>query len=204
MLTLLIATHNEGKKREFTELFSGLGLHLVSLKDLQISAVVPEVGVTYLENAMIKARRYAELSGLLTLADDSGLEVDALNGEPGVYSARFGGVNSDAERYEKLLELLEGVPENERTARFRCVIALCQPDGSEQWVEGLCDGRITTAPRGDNGFGYDPVFWVQEAGMTMAELPGDVKNQISHRAKAASKMRELLEPIVAQHCRTQT
>lgn len=197
MLTLLVATHNEGKKREFLELLKGLDLTLVSLNDLGITTEVPETGSTFLENAMQKARGYARLSRMLTMADDSGLEVDALCGEPGVYSARFGGAVSDLQRCQLLLARMQGVPEALRTARFRCVIALCRPEGCEQWTEGVCEGRITTEPQGENGFGYDPIFYLPEEKMTMAELPPEQKNRISHRARAAAGLRVLLEQIIA-------
>lgn len=192
---LLIATHNEGKKREFADMFAGLDVTLLSLDDVGITTTIAENGATYLENALSKAAGYARLSQILTLADDSGLEVDFLHGEPGVYSARYGGELSDAARCELLLSKLAGVPCPKRTARFRCVLALCWPDGRQAWTEGSCEGYITTEPRGSNGFGYDPIFWVCEAGMTMAELPADEKNRISHRAQAARKMRELLAAL---------
>lgn len=192
-MRLLIATHNEGKKREYEELLAGAGVELVSLSDVGIHQSVPEEGDTYAENALLKARGYAALSGMLTLADDSGIEVDALGGAPGVRTARYAGEEaSDAERNALLLRRIEGVPDPERTARFRCVIALAWPDGRTAVVEGVVEGRIALEPRGEHGFGYDPIFFVPEYGRTMAELPEEVKNRISHRARAAAAAAELL------------
>ncbi len=190
---LLIATRNPGKVAEYAEILSDLGYRLVSLKDVGITSEVAETGNTYAENALLKARRYATASGLITLADDSGLEVDALAGAPGVYSARYAGPEaSDEERYRKLLAQLEGVPDSQRTARFRCVIAIVWPDGREVVVEGTCEGCIAHQPRGNYGFGYDPIFYLPKLGKTMAEIPPKVKNQISHRAQAARRAREWL------------
>jgi len=192
-MRLLIATHNEGKKREYEELLAGAGVELASLSDVGIHQSVPEEGDTYAENALLKARGYAALSGMLTLADDSGIEVDALGGAPGVRTARYAGEEaSDAERNALLLRNIEGVPNAERTARFRCVIALAWPDGRTAVVEGVVEGRIALEPRGEHGFGYDPIFFVPEYGRTMAELPEEVKNRISHRARAAAAAAELL------------
>ena len=193
-MNLLIATRNQGKKVEYAEILGDLSLELVTLDELGIDTEVDETGSTYVENALLKARGYAQQAQTLTLADDSGLEVDALGGEPGVQSARYGGAGaSDEDRYRLLLQHLAGVPEEERTARFRCVIALVWPDGREELVEGTCEGRITQEPRGNHGFGYDPVFFVPEYGRTMAELPPEIKNRISHRARAAQKARAILE-----------
>lgn len=192
-MKLLIATHNQGKKKEYEVLLAGLPVELVNLSDLGIAEAVEENGETYAENAQLKARNYASKSGLLTLADDSGLEVDYLNGEPGVRSARYdGGQGTDEDRYQLLLEKLDGVPEKQRTARFRCVIALAWPDGRTELTEGTIEGRITFKPQGRYGFGYDPVFYVPQYGRTMADLPPEVKNRISHRARAASAARDLL------------
>ena len=192
-MKLLIATHNQGKKREFAALFAGLDLELVTLDEVGIHWAVVEDGADYATNALRKARGYADATGLLTLADDSGLEVDALGGAPGVHTARYGGEGlSDGERYLLLLRQLEGVPEAERTARFRCIIALAWPDGRAELVEGTCEGYIAREPRGKGGFGYDPVFYVPEYGCTMAELPAEIKNRISHRARAAAAARIVL------------
>lgn len=196
-MKLLIATHNQGKKREYARLLCGLGLELTTLNEVGIHTDVVEDGATYSENALLKARTYAALSGMLTLADDSGLEVDALGGAPGVHTARYAGAGADdRQRYSLLLHNLQGVPDAERTARFRCVIALAWPNGRTAVVEGTCEGRIAHEPRGANGFGYDPVFFVPEHDCTMAELPEEVKNRISHRARAAEAARALLAPSV--------
>lgn len=193
-MQLLIATHNRGKMREYRQLLKGLSLNLLSLDDVGIKEDVPETGKTYADNALLKARAYAQQSGILTLADDSGLEVDALDGEPGPLSARYAGEGAtDADRIDYLLGKLATVPPTRRTARFRCVIALVWPSGREQLVEGTCEGRITKAPRGEQGFGYDPVFLVADDTRTMAELSAEEKNAISHRARAAAKARALLE-----------
>ncbi len=194
MLTkLLIATHNPGKLREYSALLFGLPLELVSPDELGLDLDVVESGDTYSENAALKASAYAQASGLLTLADDSGLEVDALDGAPGVRSARYA-LGDDANRVQALLRALAGVGagEGERAARFRCVIALASPDGRSWSVEGQCAGRIIDTPQGSGGFGYDPVFYLPGYGCTMAELPEDEKNRISHRARAAQAVRPIL------------
>ena len=192
-MKLLIATRNKGKKAEYAHILCDLGTELLSLADLAVDTVIEEIGKTYAENALLKARSYAADTGLVTLADDSGLDVDALDGAPGIYSARYAGKGaSDRDRYQLLLRNLEGVPDERRTARFRCAIALVWPDGREVVVEGVCEGCIAHEPRGENGFGYDPVFFVPGYECTMAELPPEVKNRISHRACAAVKAREIL------------
>jgi len=192
MVKLLIATRNPGKLQEYRALLTGLPVVLTFLIEEGIRLEVQEVRKSYAENARLKATAYAKTSGLLTLADDSGLEVDALGGEPGLRSARYGGEASDEERYRLLLKKLEGVPWERRTARFRCVIAIATPGGKVQMAEGVCEGLIACEPKGEYGFGYDPVFYVPEYGKTMAELPPSVKNKISHRAQAARIAREIL------------
>ncbi len=193
-MRLLIATGNAGKKREFARLLATLPVEVVGLDDLGLANDVEESGATFAENALLKARAYAARSGLLTLADDSGLEVDALGGAPGVQSARYGGpCLDDRGRYELLLANLRAVPDERRTARFRCTIALVAPNGREATAEGACEGRIVHAPRGEHGFGYDPVFWVNNEGCTMAELPPERKNVISHRAVAARQALHILQ-----------
>ena len=185
---LLIATRNEGKMRELRQLLGGVPHEIASLDDLGIADEIEETGATFEENAALKAEGYSQLSGLLTLADDSGLEVDALGGAPGVRSARYAGADaSDADRVSLLLKNLEGTGADDRTARFRCVIAISAPGERTRLYSGVCEGRITAEPRGDNGFGYDPVFDFPELGMTMAELPSERKNAVSHRARAAKK-----------------
>ncbi len=198
-MRLLVATRNAGKRREYQELLAGLGLLLVTLDELGIDHEVDETGATFCENAVLKAEGYAVSSGLPTLADDSGLEVDALGGAPGVRSARFGGpaAAGDAGRYRLLLEALRGVPDGRRTARFRCVIAVAWPGGAIDLAEGTCEGSIGWQPRGTCGFGYDPVFVLAGRRETMAELPPEEKNRISHRARAATALRPLLERRLA-------
>ena len=185
---LLIATHNAGKLRELAELLGGIPYQLVSLSDVGIVEDVEETGQTFEENAALKAETYRDLSGLPTLADDSGLEVDALDGEPGVRSARYAGEDAtDADRVALLLRNLADAPSEERTARFRCVIAVAASGQRTRLYDGACEGLIVNEPRGDNGFGYDPVFLVSGEGLTMAELPSERKNAVSHRAVAARK-----------------
>lgn len=193
MTRLLIATTNQGKLREYAAIFADLPLELCSLRDLGISDDVEETGATFAENAQLKAVYYRERSGLATLADDSGLEVVALNGEPGVRSHRYAGPDaSDAERNALVLKKLEGVPFHARLARFVSVIALIGPDGVLELVEGVLPGVIEQEPRGSGGFGYDPIFYVLDEDKTLAEIPIERKNQISHRARAAEAAREVL------------
>jgi XTP/dITP diphosphohydrolase len=190
---LLLATNNQGKAREYRNLLRGIPCRLVTLADEGITTDVPETGKTFEENARLKATILARESGLLTLADDSGLEIDALGGEPGVFSARHAGENaSDADRVSFLLARLRNVPEDKRTARFHCVIAIVSPEGKVEICSGECRGVITTFPRGDNGFGYDPIFYLPELGRTMAELSAEEKNKVSHRARAAVKAKKVL------------
>jgi XTP/dITP diphosphohydrolase len=189
-MRLLIASTNRGKVREYAEILNGLNCELVGLGDVGITIDVEETGSTYAENAELKARAYSTASGLLTLADDSGIEVDALNGRPGLHSARY--APDSPARIRKLLQEMAGLPDDRRTARFQCAIALAWPDGRIQTVSGACEGRIAHEPRGTNGFGFDPIFLVEASAKTMAELPEEVKNTISHRARAAQKARAIL------------
>ena len=200
-MRLLLATHNRGKRREWRALLAGLDVDLLLPDDLGLDAEVEETGETYIDNALLKARTLAAASGWPTLADDSGLEVDALEGAPGVRSARYQ-LGSDEVRYRALLKALEGVPEAERGARFRCIAAFVLPAGAEgegatgarEFItEGVCEGVIGLAPQGEQGFGYDPVFFLPERDITMAELPTEEKNRLSHRARAAQKMRGVWE-----------
>ncbi len=196
---LLIATRNPGKLREYRALLADLSLEIVDLDQVGIREQIPETGETFAENAIQKATTYARWSGLWTWADDSGLEVDALGGEPGVRSARYAGPNAtDADRYRLLLERMADVPPGRRTARFRCVIAIATPEGRVETAEGSCEGEIALAPRGSHGFGYDPVFYLPTHGCTMAELPPEEKNRISHRARAAQAARQILERLLAE------
>ena len=194
---LLIATRNPGKLREYEQLLAGLPLSLTYLDREGITHEVEEMGETFTENAVRKAQEYARLSGFLTLADDSGLEVDALGGEPGVHSARYAGQEADdKDRYQLLLQRMQGIPWEERGARFRCVIAVAEPEGETHTAEGTCEGVIAFAPQGDYGFGYDPIFYLPEHDKTMAQLPPEFKNRISHRARAAQEIRDILEGIL--------
>jgi XTP/dITP diphosphohydrolase len=194
MIKLLIATHNPGKTREYHKLLAGLPLELTNLTKEGLDMEVAETGESFAENARLKATAYARASDLVTLADDSGLEVDALGGEPGIRSARYAGSGAnDEDRYQLLLEKMKDVPWEERTARFRCVIAVATPGGKVRTAEGTCEGIIAFAPQGEHGFGYDPVFYLSEYGKTMAELPPEAKNRISHRARAAQGARKILE-----------
>jgi XTP/dITP diphosphohydrolase len=199
MKKLLIATNNPGKLAEYRELLAGLPVRLTSPADEGIDLDVEESGSSFQENAVLKARAFAEISGLPTLADDSGLEVMALDGAPGIHTSRYAGSDaSDADRYRKLLKNLAGVAWERRQARFRCVIAIATPQGALATVQGTVTGRIAFEPRGESGFGYDPVFYLPSHGKTMAELPNGIKNQISHRADAARKaipvLRRMLDP----------
>jgi len=193
---LLIATNNRGKLREYAGLLGGLPFQLVTLAEAGIAADIQETGSTMAENAVQKATAYARLSGLTTLADDSGLEVDALGGEPGPLSRRYAGENvSDRERNEYLLGKLQGIPWEKRGGRFRCVIAIATPGGKVETCEGVCEGIIALDSKGEGGFGYDPIFQLPEPGRRMAELTLEEKNRISHRARAAEKARAILQRL---------
>ena len=196
---LLLATNNPGKAAEYRALLQGCGWELATPRDLGLHLEVEEAGGDYAENARIKAEAFAKASGLLALADDSGIEVDALGGAPGPLSARFGGDDiSDAQRVALLLERLKGVPPERRSARFRCLIAVAWPEGKVSFFEGQCEGRIAEEPRGEGGFGYDPVFLLPERGLTIAELPPEEKNAVSHRGRAARQARALLEGLIRE------
>jgi XTP/dITP diphosphohydrolase len=196
-LKLLIASANKGKVGEYRALLDGVDCELLSMADAGLDGGVEETGTTYEENARLKAGTCAQRSGLLTLADDSGLEVDALWGEPGIRSARYAGEKAtDSERVAHLLAKLKDVPEEQRGARFVCVIAIATPEGEVTFCNGECRGSVVTEPRGAKGFGYDPAFLVPEFGVTMAELPPEVKNRISHRGRAAAAAREVLRRFI--------
>ena len=198
---LVIGTNNPGKLREFRELLDGCGFELVTPGDLGVDFGPDETGTTFDENARIKAVAAMEATGLLALADDSGLEVDHLGGRPGIFSARYAGGDrtdpalTDEDRVQIVLREMRGVPDEQRAARFRCVIAIAAPDGSVQTVDGVFEGRLAHETRGTNGFGYDPIFIVPELNVTSAELPPDEKNAMSHRGQAALKAREILRQI---------
>jgi XTP/dITP diphosphohydrolase len=197
-ITLVIATGNRGKFREIASLLQGLDALLVPLDRAGLAEVPPEGGESFQENARRKAEFVARATGRLALADDSGLEVDALGGQPGVLSARFGGPGkSDADRNRLVLGALEAIPIEKRTARFRCVVAIADPNGLVSVVDGSCEGRIAFEPRGNQGFGYDPIFEIPSLGRTLAEVGSGVKNRLSHRAQAIAKARTILEGLVS-------
>lgn len=197
---LLVATHNMGKLAEYEEMLADLRVEWLTLDDAGITFEAPETAETFAEIAVHKAQIYAEMSGLLTLADDSGLEVDALDGRPGVRTARYGGEGLSAvERYQLLLRNLSDVPWSRRAARFRCAIALAAPDGQLLGeAEGVCEGVIALEPSGGGGFGYDPVFYLPDRGVTMAELPSAEKHRISHRGRALAAISPLLHQVLRQ------
>jgi XTP/dITP diphosphohydrolase len=196
MLTLLIASSNHGKISEIKDFLEGLEINAIGLSDLAAAYAVPEeTGSTFEENAIIKAEYYFNKTGLLTLADDSGLEVDAIDGRPGVCSARYGGSGiSSTGQINLLLGELRDVPEARRTARFICAIALIGPN-VRRIFEGRCEGRITSEPRGDKGFGYDPIFLAPESGKSFAELEREEKTALSHRGMALRKCRNYLNDL---------
>ena len=197
MPKLLLATKNAAKVREYLLPLQGIPYDIVTLSDVGIDVVVRETGETMEENASIKAEAYASASNLTALADDSGLEVDALGGEPGALSARYAGEGiSDRERLDFLLSKLSHVPWEQRAARFRCVIAIATLKGAVELCQGECQGIIAFEPRGEGGFGYDPIFFLPELCKTMAELTIEEKNEISHRGKAARRARQILERYI--------
>lgn len=196
MAKLLLATTNRGKISEYRSLLGGLPFELVTPDELGIDIAVEENCPSYEENASIKANGYAMASRVTALADDSGLEVDVLSGEPGIRSARAAGETAgDKDRIEHLLARLKGVPLEKRTAHFKCVIAIATPEGRTELCHGECAGLIALKPSGGNGFGYDPVFYLSEYKKTMAELPQEMKNKISHRGKASREAYRILEKI---------
>ena len=197
-LTLLMATKNPGKVRELAALLKDIGVNLLSLTDFPKMPDIPEEGATFAENAAFKAQEVARLTGLVALADDSGLEVAALNGRPGVFSARYARDRTapfpptDEDNWRKLLDEMQNVPWERRQARFVCDIALALPDGRLFRAHGECPGYIALKPEGDQGFGYDPVFWLPEYGATVASVGLEIKNRISHRARALSELKKLI------------
>ena len=193
---ILVATNNTGKLREFKKILLSPGISILSPLDEDISLDVEETGTTLKDNALIKALAFSKLTDHVTLADDSGLFVDALDGDPGVRSARYAGNNAtDHERNQKLLDNLQNVPIEKRTARFKCVIALVDEGGNTSYFSGTCTGSIATESRGSQGFGYDPIFIVDGYNKTMAELTKDEKNTVSHRAKASRSLMQHIETI---------
>ncbi|MDD5558781.1 RdgB/HAM1 family non-canonical purine NTP pyrophosphatase [Candidatus Methylomirabilis sp.] len=198
-MQLVLATANEGKFREIANILSDLRISFLSIASLGGHIPPVESGATYAENAATKAKAAAELSGYWALADDSGLEVEALGGQPGVHSNRYlGPTATDRERNQRILELLTGIPRSWRGASFQCVVAVAGPGGELTLFHGSCQGIIAEAPNGDGGFGYDPIFIVPEYGVTMASLPPDAKNRISHRARALEKAKPLLRRFVCR------
>ena len=191
---MIFATGNENKMKEIREILGALPLEILSMKEAGVSADIVEDGKTFEENAQIKARAICKLAGEMVLADDSGLEIDYLNKEPGIYSARYMGEDTSYHiKNKSLIDRLEGVPDEKRTARFVCAIAAVFPDGKELVVRGTVEGIIGYEEKGENGFGYDPIFYLPERGCTTAELPPEEKNSISHRGNALRLMKELLE-----------
>lgn len=194
MRKLIFATGNQGKLKEIREIMADLEVEVLSMKEAGVETEIEENGITFEENAIIKARAVGKLTGELTLADDSGLEIDYLNKEPGVYSARYMGEDTSYRiKNASLIKRLEGVPMEQRTARFVCVIAAVFPDGRVETVRGTIEGVIGYEERGENGFGYDPIFYVPELNCSTAELTPEQKNEISHRGKALRKMKEILK-----------
>jgi XTP/dITP diphosphohydrolase len=199
-MELLIATTNAGKRAEIEQAFKELPVKIVPLDRLGTWPQVSEDGKTFEDNALKKARALAECAGYLTLADDSGLEVDALDGAPGIYSARYSGEDgNDQKNNDKLLAVLKDVPEEKRTARFVCVLALCMPtsSGKKEWtVRESCEGRIALSLKGKNGFGYDPLFFYPPLGETFGEIDRDTKATVSHRGKALNRLVRLLPSVI--------
>src|SRR5262245_39913714 len=197
MRKLLVATHNQGKLHELTQLLTGIPLQVVSLRDLGISKDIAETGETFLENATLKAVEYSRLTDAFTFADDSGLEVAALQGAPGVRTARYGGPGlNDDQRNALLLKELQNIPLEDRTARFVVVLALAQSGALTKTFRGEVEGLIAHEPRGRNGFGYDPVFYYPPRARTFGELPRPDKDKVSHRGQALRKFREYIEEVL--------
>lgn len=193
-MKIIFATGNENKLREIRQITENMGIEIVSMKDAGYYTEVEETGTTFEENAYLKASAIAKKCNLPTLADDSGLEIDYLNKEPGIYSSRFMGEDTPhSVKNAELLRRMEGVPDEKRTARFVCAICFVRPDGSSETVRATMEGRVAYKSAGKNGFGYDPIFFLPERGCTSAELSPEEKNAISHRGKALRMMRDILE-----------
>ena len=196
MEKLIFATGNEGKMKEIRMILGDLDYEILSMKEAGISADIVEDGKTFEENAMIKAKAICKLANCLVLADDSGLEVDYMDKQPGIYSARWMGEDTSYDiKNKKIIENLEGVPEEKRTARFVCAVAAAFPDGRVITKRGTIEGIIGYEQRGENGFGYDPIFFLPEYGMTTAELPVEEKNKISHRGRALEQIKQELKKM---------
>lgn len=196
MKKFIVATRNKGKLKEIKEILAGMPYEVISMEAAGYDKEIKETGLTFEDNALLKARQVYDALGEIVMADDSGLEVDYLDGAPGIYSSRFAGENaSDAERINKLLKMLEGVKFKDRKARFVSSIAVVFSDDLSFVVRGTCEGYIASKPEGDNGFGYDPIFCLPEYGKTMAQLDSDEKNRISHRGKALKLMLKELKRV---------
>lgn len=195
MKKVVIATKNKGKARDFEAIFGPLGYEVLTLFDVAPSMDIEETGTTFEENAVLKAEALAKDLGQLVIADDSGLEVDALNGEPGVYSARYAGDHDDEANIDKVLANLAQTPDNERTARFVCCLAITGPNFPTMTVKGYCEGQILRERQGTDGFGYDPIFYMPELGKTLAQVTAEEKGKVSHRGNA---LRLLTEKLAGQ------
>jgi XTP/dITP diphosphohydrolase len=193
MLEIIIATKNLSKVKEIKDILDNSNIKILTKKDFLQLPKIDEDGKTFQENALKKAGKISEYTGKVCLADDSGLEIDYLEGKPGIYSSRWG--NNDEERINKVLNLLENVPENKRNAKFVCVLVLAFPDGRKYMVKEECPGKISFIPRGKYGFGYDPIFLIPEYNQTFAELGDKIKNQISHRGKALRRMIKIINEL---------
>jgi XTP/dITP diphosphohydrolase len=195
-MDILLASQNRGKLAEMRQLLAGLPFHVLCPADLGILEAPEETGTTFLENAALKARHYARLSGRLAVADDSGISVDALDGAPGLYSSRFGGEGaSDDDRNRLLLQKLAGLPDEKRTARFTSAVVVARGGNVLFEVEEKVEGRIASGPRGANGFGYDPIFFYPPFGTTFGDVPAVEKDRVSHRGKAFARLRTFLETV---------
>lgn len=195
--TIVFATGNQGKMREIRQILAGMDVEILSMKEAGISMDIVEDGTTFEENAIIKAKAVASATEHIVLADDSGLEIDYLNKEPGIYSARYMGEDTSYDiKNANLIERLSGVEDEKRTARFVCAIAAVLPDGQVLTVQGVIEGRIAYEPKGSNGFGFDPIFYLPEYGCTSAELSEEDKNAISHRGRALRAMKEKLKEVI--------
>lgn len=196
-MEIVLATQNPDKIREIKEVLKDLPIKILTLMDLGLKEKVEETGKTLEENALLKAKFWAEKTGKWALADDTGLEVEALNGAPGVHTSRYAGENASYEdNWKKLLKNMEGIPWEKRKARFRCVIAIVSPKGKRHIAEGILEGYITLEAKGNEGFGYDPVFYIPEKGKTLAEMSLEEKNSLSHRGKALQKAKEIICNII--------
>lgn len=202
MKEILIATNNEGKKKDFETLFKPLGLKVLTLNDIDRKIDVEETGITFEENAILKAETVAEILGRVVIADDSGLEIDALDGAPGVYSARYAGPDCiDEDNIDKVLQELNVTPLEERTARFRCVLAVAGPTIKTTTFSGNCEGLVINQRKGTSGFGYDPIFYISEKSRTMAQLSAEEKSKISHRGAALAQLQKEIPSLLQEMSR---